>query len=208
MTQRQGDVQGEIGNRPGPLWVCRAFAWNAQVEVQGSFHLGRSKRITNNWICIPPCPCTGPKAFQCNIFILRSEKSHRQNSKVSLSFTQLWKKNLDALTEIVRWRKHTGSCSLLAGWTATEGSSVGGCCLARRTSAPDSFGASWPNNRTMDKYLSPNHRLWFPDGLMLCSIGRLMMLSKAKWSWGPLFFCLWYILAAISVGFHSWYYQH
>ena len=48
MTQRQGDVHGEIGNRPGPLWVCRTFARNAQVEVQGSFHLGRSKRITNN----------------------------------------------------------------------------------------------------------------------------------------------------------------
>ena len=48
MTQRQGDVHGEIGNRLGPLWVCRTFARNAQVEVQGSFHLGRSKRITNN----------------------------------------------------------------------------------------------------------------------------------------------------------------
>ena len=48
MTQRQGDVHGEIGNMPGPLWVCRTFARNAQVEVQGSFHLGRSKRITNN----------------------------------------------------------------------------------------------------------------------------------------------------------------
>ena len=128
MTQRQGDVHGEIGNRPGPLWVCRTFAQNAQVEVQGSFHLGRSKRITNNWICNPPCPCAGPKVFQCNIFNLRV-RSCAGKSQKSHSLSQDYEKNnLDALTEIVRWRKHTGSCSLLAGWTATEGSSVGGCC--------------------------------------------------------------------------------
>ena len=204
MTQRQGDVHGEIGNRPGPLWVCRTFVRNAQVEVQGSFHLGRSKRITNNWICNPPCPCAGPKVFQCNIFNLRVRSC--AGKSLTLFHTIMKKKSwcshwncpvAEAHGELFTARRSNGDWGLVGGWL-----------LSRRTSAPDSFGASWPNNRTMDKYLSPNHRLWFPDGLMLCSIGRLMMLSKAKWSWGPLFFCLWYIFTAISIGFHSWYYQH
>ena len=200
MTQRQGDVHGEIGNMPGPLWVCRTFARNAQVEVQGSFHLGRSKRITNNWICNPPCPCTGPIAFQCNIFNLRvrsragkSQKSHslsQDYEKKKQSWCSHWNRLVaEAHGELFTARRSNGDWGLVGGWL-----------LSRRTSAPDSFGASWPNNRTMDKYLSPNHRLWFPDGLMLGSIGRVMMLSKAKWSRGSLFFCLWYIFRAISFG--------
>ena len=102
------------------------------------------------------------------------------NEKKKQSWCSHWNCPVaEAHGELFTVRRPNGDWGLVGGWL-----------LSPRTSAPDSFGASWPNNRTMDKYLSPNHRLWFPDGLMLGSIGRVMMLPSAKWSRGPLFFCL------------------